>query len=128
MEEGTRIDLRCEAAADRSLELRYSWKKDNADVIYNERIEWRESLNVLTIADMTSDDSGIYTCVAYTPGPKNSEDKASARIDLTGKTAKTWPRVTSLQSLCFISHLNHQKHSLIKVLTLIMTNFLFLFY
>ena len=94
--EGTRIDLRCEAEADPSLELRYVWKRNNADVIYNENIEWQESLNVLTIADMTVEDSGIYTCVAYTPEPQKSEDKASARIDVTGNTAKTWSRVTSL--------------------------------
>ena len=83
VDEGTRVDLRCEATADPSLELRYYWKRDNAVITYNNKIEWLEGPNVLTIASITVDDAGNYTCVAYTPDPK-SEDQASAVIIVTG--------------------------------------------
>lgn len=81
---GSRIDLRCEARADPELQLRYSWKKDDADLVYDEKIEWRPSQNVLTISDMTAYDAAIYTCVAYTPEPKRSEDQASATVAIKG--------------------------------------------
>ena len=84
VDEGTRVDLRCEATADPSLELRYYWKRDNAVITYNNKIEWLEGPNVLTIASITVDDAGNYTCVAYTPDPKRSEDQASATIDISG--------------------------------------------
>ena len=84
VDEGTRVDLRCEATADPSLELRYYWKRDNAVITYNNKIEWLEGPKVLTIASITVDDAGNYTCVAYTPDPKRSEDQASATIDVSG--------------------------------------------
>lgn len=83
----SRVDLRCEAEADKNLTLGYYWIKDGERLEYNEKIEWRESQNVLTIADMTVFDSGVYTCVAFTPAPKKSEDRASAVIDIIGKFA-----------------------------------------
>ena len=81
---GFRIDLRCEARADPALQLRYLWKKDDVVLVYDEKIEWRPSQNVLTIPDMTAYDAAIYTCVAYTPEPKKSEDHASATIAIKG--------------------------------------------
>ena len=84
VDEGTRVDLRCEATADPSLELKYYWKRDNADITYNNKIQWLEGPNVLTIASITVDDAGNYTCVAYTPDPKRSEDQASATIVISG--------------------------------------------
>ena len=83
----SRVDLRCEAEADESLTLRYYWIKDGERLESNEKIEWRESRKVLTIADMTVFDSGVYTCVAFTPDPQKSEDRASAVIDIIGKLA-----------------------------------------
>ena len=85
-DEGTRVDLRCEAKADSSLdhELRYKWKRDDAVVTYNKKIQWFEGAKVLTIASITVDEAGNYTCVAYTPDPKRSEDQASATIDIRG--------------------------------------------
>ncbi|XP_015778144.1 PREDICTED: fibronectin type III domain-containing protein-like isoform X2 [Acropora digitifera] len=80
--EGTRVDLRCEAVADSSLELHYTWKRDDATIEYNRRVQWLKDQNVLTIADLTVEDAGIYTCVAYTPQPKYSEAKASAIVNI----------------------------------------------
>ena len=84
VDEGTRVDLRCEATADPSLELRYYWKRDNAVITYNNKIRWLEGAKVLTITSITVDDAGNYNCVAYTPYPKRSEDQASATIDVSG--------------------------------------------
>ena len=86
VDEGTRVDLRCEAKADSSLdhELRYKWKRDDAVVTYNKKIQWFEGAKVLTIASITVDEAGNYTCVAHTPDPKRSEDQASATIDIKG--------------------------------------------
>ena len=84
VDEGTRVDLRCEAKADSSLELRYYWKRDDAVVTYNNKIQWFEGAKVLTIASITVYEAGNYTCVAYTPDPKRSEDQASATIDIKG--------------------------------------------
>ena len=86
VDEGSRVDLRCEAEADSSLEpeLRYLWKRDNAHITYNNKIQWFEGAKVLTIASITVDEAGNYTCVAYTPDPKRSEDQASATIDIRG--------------------------------------------
>ena len=84
VDEGTRVDLRCEAKADPSLELRYYWKRDDAVVTYNNKIQWFEGAKVLTIASITVYEAANYTCVAYTPDPKRSEDQASATIDISG--------------------------------------------
>ena len=84
VDEGTRVDLRCEAKADSSLEMRYKWKRDDAVVTYNNKIQWFEGAKVLTIASITVYEAGNYTCVAYTPDPKRSEDQASATIDIKG--------------------------------------------
>ena len=81
---GTHVDLRCEATADPSLELRYYWKKDNAVITYNNKTQWLEGAKVLAIANIRVDEAGNYTCVAYTSGPIRSEDQASATIDVSG--------------------------------------------
>ncbi|XP_068738238.1 fibronectin type III domain-containing protein-like [Montipora capricornis] len=80
--EGSRVDLRCEAQVDDRLELHYLWKRDDAIIEYNQRVTWERT--VLTIADLTVEDAGIYTCLAYTPDPKRSEDSVSATIDIAG--------------------------------------------
>ena len=82
VQEGTRVNLSCEAKADPSLDLSYYWKKNNSDIEYNNRIQWLEEDKNLTIANITVDDAGNYTCVAYTPDPKRSEDQASAVINI----------------------------------------------
>ncbi|XP_068759030.1 fibronectin type III domain-containing protein-like [Montipora capricornis] len=84
VDKATRLDLRCEAEADPRLTVKYNWTKDGSPLEYQGNIEWRESQNVLIIADITVFDSGIYTCVAFTPKPQMSEVKASATIDITG--------------------------------------------
>ena len=84
VDEGTRVDLRCEAKADSSLELRYKWKRDDANITYNNKIQLLEGAKVLTIASITVDEAGNYTCVAYTTDPKRSEDQASAVIIVEG--------------------------------------------
>ncbi|XP_068713298.1 fibronectin type III domain-containing protein-like [Montipora foliosa] len=80
--EGSRVDLRCQAQVDDRLELYYLWKRDDAFIEYNQRVTWER--NALTIADLTVEDAGIYTCLAYTPAPRRSEDSASATIDIAG--------------------------------------------
>ena len=82
VQEGSRVDLSCQATADPSLELKYYWKKNNAVITYNNRIQWLESAKVLTIANIKDEEAGNYTCVAYTPDPKRSEDQASAVINI----------------------------------------------
>ena len=52
--------------------------------MYNKKIHLLEGAKVLTIASITVDEAGNYTCVAYTPHPKRSEDQASATIDIGG--------------------------------------------
>ena len=84
MTEGSFIRLRCEATADPSLELRYYWRKDGDVITYSNRIKWLMEANVLTINKVTIDNSGIYTCVAYTPRPNNSNDQASATVAVKG--------------------------------------------
>ena len=86
VDKGTRVDLRCEAKADSSLEpeLRYLWKRDNVIITYNNKIQWLEGAKVLRIASITVDEAGNYTCVAYTLDPKRSEDQASAVIIVQG--------------------------------------------
>ena len=81
--EGTRLELRCEVEADSSLELHYTWKRGGATIEYNRRVQWLKDQNVLTIANLTVEDAGIYTCVAYTQ-PKYSEAKASAIVNIAG--------------------------------------------
>ena len=82
--EGTNVDLRCEATKDKSLELGYLWKKDNRVIKYDSKMQWLEGQHVLKISDIQVDDGGIYTCVAYTPDPKRSEDTASAIVNIKG--------------------------------------------
>ena len=84
--ERSRVYLRCEAKADSSLEpeFRYLWKRDDAVITYNKKIQLHGGAKVLTIASITVDETGNYTCVAYTPDPKRSEDQASATIDIKG--------------------------------------------
>lgn len=82
--ERVNIDLRCRAEADSRLELKYYWRRDNAVVQYNSKIEWLEEENVLKISDISVNDAGIYTCVAYTPEPRKSEDLASAKVYVKG--------------------------------------------
>ena len=62
VDEGTRVDLRCEAKADSSLEpeLRYLWKRDNVVITYNNKIQWLEGTKVLTIASITVDEAGVW--------------------------------------------------------------------
>ena len=47
-------------------------------------MEWLEGENVLKISDISVNDAGVYTCVAYTPEPKKSEDQASATVNIKG--------------------------------------------
>ena len=78
------FDLRCEATKDDSLELSYRWLKDNAELKYNPRVVWKEGANTLTVSSATTEDTGVYTCVAYTPEPRMSEDRQSALVSIKG--------------------------------------------
>ena len=76
--------LKCRANADPTLELRYIWRKDGADIIYDSKIQLMEGDRVLNIPSITADEAGIYTCIVYTPEPKGSEDSASAIVSIQG--------------------------------------------
>ena len=82
--ERVNIDLRCRAEFDKRLELKYYWKRDDAIIKFNSKMEWLEGENVLKISDISVNDAGVYTCVAYTPEPKKSEDQASATVNIKG--------------------------------------------
>ena len=77
--QGTNVELKCNATADPSLELRYIWKKDGIEVVTSSKPE-----NVLRISNISVDEAGIYTCVAFTPEPKRSEDSVSAIVSIIG--------------------------------------------
>lgn len=76
--------VQCRATADPSLELRYIWKKDGADITYESKVQLLEEDRVLNIANITADEAGVYTCIAFTPDPKSSEDSASAIVSIQG--------------------------------------------
>ena len=84
VKEGDNVDLQCRATYDVTLEIRYFWKRDDATIVYDSKIRWDDSKNVLIISDISVEDAGVYTCVAYTPEPKRSEDTASAIINIQG--------------------------------------------
>lgn len=78
------MTLQCRATADPSLELRYIWRKDGADITYESKVQLLEEDRVITIANITADEAGVYTCIAFTPDPKGSEDSASAIVSIQG--------------------------------------------
>lgn len=85
VKEGDAVDLMCRAEYDKELEIRYFWKRDDARIDYIQNVvEWDVSKNVLTISNIKVEDAGVYTCIAYTPEPKRSEDSASAIINIQG--------------------------------------------
>ena len=78
------MNLRCKATADPLLELIYMWKRDGTDITGDANIQWLEERNVLKLSGITYKETGVYTCVAYTPEPRGSEDSASAVVSITG--------------------------------------------
>ena len=86
--EGTSVFIHCKATADSTLELRYIWKKDGADITHGSKIQLLEGESVLKIPNITVDEAGFYKCVAYTPEPKGSEDSAFAIIAIKGSVNK----------------------------------------
>ena len=76
--------LQCKATADSTLELRYIWKKDGAEITYGSKIQLLEGESVLKIPNITFNEAGVYRCVAYTPQPKGSEDSTVAIVSITG--------------------------------------------
>ena len=100
VKEGDNVDLKCAAVFDDQLEIRYFWKRDDARIDYIQNvIEWDLSRNVLRIYNIKVEDAGVYTCIAYTPEPRRSEDSASAIINIQGMFDITW--VTWLRSLIY---------------------------
>ncbi|XP_020621934.1 hemicentin-1-like isoform X3 [Orbicella faveolata] len=81
---GTRVTLQCRATADPSLELRYIWRKDGADIAYESNVQLLEEDRVINIPDITAEEAGVYTCIVFTPDPKGSEDTASAIVSIQG--------------------------------------------
>ena len=78
------MTLTCRATADPSLELRYIWKKDGADITFDPKVQLLEEDRVVIIPDITADEAGVYTCIVFTPDPKGSEDTASAIVSIQG--------------------------------------------
>lgn len=78
------MTLQCRAIADPSLELRHIWRKDGADITYEPKVQLLEEDRVINIANITADEAGVYTCIAFTPDPKGSEDSASAIVSIQG--------------------------------------------
>ena len=78
------MTLQCRATADPSLELRYIWRKDGADITYESRVQLLEEDRVINIPSITANEAGVYTCIVFTPDPKGSEDIASAIVSIQG--------------------------------------------
>ena len=79
------MTLSCKATADPSLELRYIWKKDGADITSeSSKVQLLEDGSVITISDITADEAGVYTCIVFTPDPRGSEDTSSAIVSIQG--------------------------------------------
>ena len=83
---GTSLDLPCMATGDPLLELRYIWKRDGVDITDDSNIQWLEGRKVLKLSDVSFEDAGVYTCIAYTLQPRESEDRASAIVSIEGTT------------------------------------------
>ena len=86
---GTNLDLHCMATGDPSLELSYIWKRDGVDITDitdDSNIQWLEGQKVLQLSDVSFEDAGVYTCIAFTPQPRESEDRASAIVSIEGTT------------------------------------------
>ena len=96
--EGKVFDLRCEADFDNRLEIRYYWQKDGFTLTNiqdsSRRVYWDESKNVLRVKAVEIDDAGEYTCVAFTPGPAESEARASAVVNIKGRFISVFIPVT----------------------------------
>ena len=86
---GKIFDLRCEASYDTKLVIRYFWLKDGFRLTNirdsSRRVYWDDSKNVLRVKAVEIDDAGEYTCVAFTPGPAESEARASAIVNIKGR-------------------------------------------
>ena len=79
------MTLSCRATADPSLELRYIWKKDGADITSESaKGPVGEEGSVIIVPDITADEAGVYTCIVFTPDPKGSEDTSSAIVSIQG--------------------------------------------
>lgn len=77
--------LSCRATADPSLELRYLWKKDGADITpESAKVQLLEEGSVIIVPDITADEAGVYTCIVFTPDPRGSEDTSSAIVSIQG--------------------------------------------
>ena len=82
--EGSSVRLPCKASKDRSLELRYNWKKDGGVIADVSNIQWRETGYMLELSNLSFQDAGVYTCVAYTPEPRSSEDSVAVIVSIEG--------------------------------------------
>lgn len=91
---GTGVDLRCKATADPLLELIYIWKRNGADITKDANIQWQGGESVLQLSDISFKDTGVYTCVVYTPEPRGSEDSASAIVSIAGNASENLSRKT----------------------------------
>lgn len=76
--------LPCRASSDPSLELRYNWKKDGAAIADVSNMQWNERGYMLELSNFTYQDAGVYTCIAYTPEPRSSEDSVTVIVSVEG--------------------------------------------
>ena len=76
----------------------YFWLKDGSRLTSiqdsSRRVYWDESKNVLRVKTAIIDDAGEYTCVAFTPGPAESEASASAVVNIKGRFIHVFIAVT----------------------------------
>ncbi|XP_074608784.1 hemicentin-1-like [Acropora palmata] len=82
--EGSSVRLPCRASNDPSLELRYNWKKDGAAIADVSSMQWNERGYMLELSNFTYQDAGVYTCIAYTPEPRSSEDSVTVIVSVKG--------------------------------------------
>jgi len=82
--EGSSVRLPCRASNDPSLELRYNWKKDGAAIADVSNMQWNERGYMLELSNFTYQDAGVYTCIAYTPEPRSSEDSVTVIVSVEG--------------------------------------------
>lgn len=76
VERGDWVTLFCQAAGDP--EPAYLWSKDGVTLTDSTHVRFHNNSQILVLTNVTSNDNGVYTCLAY-----NFEGNTSTSTNLT---------------------------------------------